>query len=276
MNNYEEKTRRLKEQIEMLTKQDIIVAFSGGVDSSLILKLACDGARKNGHIVYAVTVQTDLHPSDDPEHARRVAEELGASHEIMEVDELNDAGIRNNPVDRCYRCKKHLFGQMMEQAQRKGITVILEGTNADDLKEYRPGIQAVQELGIISPLTEAGFTKAEVRRLAENLGVSTFRRPAAPCLATRFPYGTVLTAAKIKNVETGEAYIRSLGIYNVRLRIHGNVARIEVDGQDMEKLFANKTEIIHYLKNRGYDYITMDLEGFRSGSMDLPGQIEKE
>ena len=147
--------------------------------------------------------------------------------------------------------------------------MIVEGTNADDLLSYRPGIRAVEELGIKSPLKELGFTKKEIRRLAENYGISVADRPASPCLATRFPYGETLTKEAFQNVEKGEQYLKTLGVYNVRLRVHQNIARIEVDDADMGTLLAHKKELTAYLKTLGYSYITLDLEGFRSGSMDI-------
>ena len=147
---------------------------------------------------------------------------------------------------------------------------ILEGTNADDLLQYRPGLRALQELEIKSPLKEAGLTKDEVRKLSKEYGISVADRPSSPCLATRFPYGDKLTIEKLNQVEQGEIYLKSLGLYNVRLRIHGTIARIEVDTADIEKLLNHREQIIHHLKSLGYGYITLDLEGFRSGSMDEP------
>ena len=187
---------------------------------------------------------------------------------VLEIDGLEQTGIYDNPIDRCYRCKKHIFGKIKEQAAELAADFVLEGTNMEDMHAYRPGIKAVEELGVKSPLREAGFTKEEVRKLAGEHGISVAMRPSAPCLATRFPYGSSFDKEKLQKVEEGENYLYSLGFYNVRLRVHGEIARLEVDYAEMDRLFDRRKEITEYLKNLGYRYITADLEGFRSGSMD--------
>lgn len=265
----DEKTEKLKSRMEEYTRGTVLVAFSGGVDSSLLLKLACEAARENRSRVYAVTMQTRLHPVAEIEHAKAVAEEIGAVHMVIPVDELMEAGIRDNPTDRCYRCKRHLFQKIKERAAALGAAHILEGTNADDLNMYRPGLRAIRELDIVSPLADAGIGKAEVRRLAEQFALSVSNRPAMPCLATRFPYGTELTYEELLKVERGEDYVRGFGGQNLRLRVHGNTVRIETDEQDFSLILAHKGKMIEFLKNLGYTYITLDLEGFRSGSMDI-------
>lgn len=266
---YEEKKQKLQEQMLVYAQGDMLVAFSGGVDSSLILKLAVQAATKIGHKVYGIMVHTMLHPMGEVEDARVTAEQIGAEFRVLEIDELKGADILDNPVDRCYRCKKYLFRNLIEEGEKLGVSVMMEGTNEDDLHVYRPGLQAIRELGIHSPLAEAGMTKAEVRRLAGELGVSVSNKPSMPCLATRFPYGTRISYETMRKVDEGEAFIRSLGFYNVRLRIHNDVARIEVDVNEMPHLLEHCEQIVAKLKNLGYDYITVDLEGFRSGSMDL-------
>lgn len=263
------KKEQLLDRMAQYAAQDTMVAFSGGVDSSLLLKLACEAAGRTGKKVYGVTVQTKLHPVGEIEAAKETAEEIGALHLILTVDELKEAGITDNPVDRCYRCKKHLFQRMLRRAEELGIHTILEGTNEDDLHVYRPGIKALRELQITSPLAEVHMTKREVRELAAEYGLATASKPAAPCLATRFPYGTPLTYEKMQQVEKGENYLKSLGFVNIRLRVHDAVARIEVDEQEFGRLLQNKKEVAAYLKELGYRYITLDLEGFRSGSMDM-------
>lgn len=269
MERTEEKKQKLAEMMEKLAGEDIMVAFSGGVDSSLLLKAACESAGRTGKKVYAVTIQTALHPMEDVGVAERVAEEMGAVHLVLFADELADAGIENNPTDRCYRCKKLLFQKMKQKAEELGVSVILEGTNADDLTVYRPGIRAVRELGITSPLALLDITKEEVRRLAKEAGISVSDRPSAPCLATRFPYGTRLSPDKMKQVDQGETYLRSLGLYNVRIRVHGEVARIEVDDGDMTAVLRHRKELVSRLEELGFPYVTLDLKGFRSGSMDI-------
>ena len=266
---YEEKKQKLQKQMLVYAQGDMLVAFSGGVDSSLILKLAVQAATKTGHKVYGIMVHTMLHPMGEVEDARVTAEQIGAEFRVLEIDELKGADILDNPVDRCYRCKKYLFRNLIEEGEKLGVSVMMEGTNEDDLHVYRPGLRAIRELGIHSPLAEAGMTKAEVRRLAGELGVTVSNKPSMPCLATRFPYGTRISYEAMRKVDEGEAFIRSLGFYNVRLRIHNDVARIEVDVNEMPHLLEHCEQIVAKLKNLGYDYITVDLEGFRSGSMDL-------
>ncbi|MBD5549120.1 MAG: ATP-dependent sacrificial sulfur transferase LarE [Lachnospiraceae bacterium] len=269
MEVYMKKKEQLLHKMAQYAEQDVMVAFSGGVDSSLLLKLAHEAAQKTGKEVYAVTMQTRLHPIREIEEAKRVCEEIGAVHIVIAVDELEEAGIMNNPVERCYLCKKHLFLKMKERASELGISVILEGTNEDDLHVYRPGIKALRELQIISPLAEAGLTKAEVRKMACEYGISVSSKPATPCLATRFPYGTELTYEKMAQVEKGETFLKGIGLHNVRVRAHDKLARIEVDESAFAECLAHKKEIAEYLKNLGFVYITLDLEGFRSGSMDV-------
>lgn len=267
--SYSEKCTMLQQLMQTYAKDNVMVAFSGGVDSSLLLKMAVMYAGGQEIKVYAVTADTELHALQDIQIAKQIAKELGAVHIVLKLRELEQAGIRNNPIDRCYRCKKYLFGRIKEKAEELEAFTVLEGTNADDMLAYRPGIKAVEELGIKSPLREAGFTKEEVRRLAKEYGISTADRPSAPCLATRFPYGEALEKEKLARVEQGEQFLRFMGFYNVRLRAHGDIARIEVDEKDMDKLLENRKGIINYLKALGWQYITMDLEGFRSGSMDI-------
>ena len=289
-NRLKEKRAALEEYMRALPGKAVMVAFSGGVDSSLLLAAACraagsgetaaeEGGRSGAgaagsgedakeRTVYAATVRTSLHPLQDAAVAERVAGELGAGYLEVAVDELKEAGIEDNPPDRCYRCKKLLFSRLKEEAERLGVSVILEGSNADDTLAYRPGIRAVRELGIRSPLLELGMTKKEVRALAAAYGISVADRPSAPCLATRFPYGTELSAERMRQVDEGERFLRSLGFYNVRIRAHGDTARIEVDRQDMGKLLELAPQITERIRALDFSYVTLDLEGFRSGSMD--------
>lgn len=266
--DWDKKKDQLREWMCRLTAQDAAVAFSGGVDSSLLLQLAVETAAEQGTVVYAITANTELHPSCDLEIAAAVADQVGARHIVVSLSELDHAGIKQNPVDRCYRCKRYLFEAMQQKAAEYGVSTLIEGTNVDDLKVYRPGLKAIEELGVISPLKEAGFTKEDVRHLAAEYGIAVANRPAAPCLATRFPYGTTLIPEELEKVEKGEAWLRELGFYNVRLRVHGECARIEVDEQDFDLIFQHRKEILKHIKEIGYAYVSLDLQGFRSGSMD--------
>ncbi len=265
---YEDKVRKLKQQMQELAKNDLAVAFSGGADSSLLLKLAVDAAAACGSTVYGIFMHTMLHPAKEAEEAGKLAGEAGARFRVISVDELGGAGILDNPTDRCYRCKKYLFERMLQECMELGVSIVLEGTNEDDLHVYRPGLRAVKELGIISPLADAGLTKKEVRRLGTELGIAASDKPASPCLATRFPYGTRLSYETMRMVEQGERFIREQGFYNVRLRVHGDIVRIEVDTKEFPDFMKKREVVVSYLKALGYHYITLDLEGFRSGSMD--------
>lgn len=261
--------KKLEERLVELTCEDVILAFSGGVDSSLLLKILADGAADTGKKVYAVTFDTRLHPSCDLKIASDVAKELGGVHEVISVDELEQEEIRCNPVNRCYLCKRHLFSGLKEFAKERGIRHILDGTNEDDLHVYRPGIQALQELGIISPLAELHITKTQVKALAAGYGISVASRPSTPCMATRLPYNTEIDYEVLERIAAGEAYLRGQIPGNVRLRLHGDIVRIEVDQEQMEALLEKKKRVTEFLKRLGFLYVTADLEGFRSGSMDI-------
>ena len=270
---YEEKKRALQDYLLKLTKHDVAVAFSGGVDSSLLLHLCCEAAKQNGTKVYAVTMQTELHPQSDLEIARKVASEAGAKHIIIKIDELEEAGIGMNPANRCYLCKLSLFKKIQEEALLLGISNIVEGTNEDDLHVYRPGIQALKELDVISPLAKFNIGKEEVRKMAEEYGISVSGRASTPCMATRCPYGTKLSKDLMQKVAEVEQWLRNKGVYNVRLRVHGNIGRFEVDRKDMPLFLEQWKEIAERTKQIGLDYVTLDLEGFRSGSMDIKMKI---
>ena len=265
----EEKRKRLEQWMSMHADQDVCVAFSAGVDSSLILKLACEAAKRTGHTVYAATFSTRLHPKADLAEAKQAAARMGAEHLVLEVDESSQDAIMNNPVNRCYLCKKYLFTELKAAAARVGAAYIMEGTNADDLNVYRPGIAAVRELGILSPLSELGITKAEVRALAAALDISAASRPSSPCLITRIPYNTRVDFDILEKLGQGEEFLRGLGFQNVRLRLHGDVLRLEIDRQSFKTLFEQTETVVSYMKELGFPYVTLDLEGFRSGSMDI-------
>lgn len=264
-----EKKALLLERMDEYGRQDVCLAFSGGVDSSLLLRLAVDSAASHGTKVYAVTFDSRLHPACDLENARKVAVELGGIHVVVTVDELSMEEIRSNPVDRCYLCKKQLFGKLLEFAGKMNVPVAMEGTNEDDLHVYRPGIRAVRELGVKSPLAEAGLVKAEVKALAAEYGISAASRPSTPCMATRLPYGAELSYEVLEKIERGEAVLRELLGGNVRLRLHGDIARIEADRESLGRAVELGGELVSRLKALGFVYITLDLEGFRSGSMDV-------
>ena len=195
---------------------------------------------------------------------------MGAEHIVIQVDELQMEGMKDNPPERCYLCKKHLFTTLLDFAREKNITFILDGTNEDDMHVYRPGIRALKELGIISPLALCHITKKEVKELAAELSISVASRPSTPCMATRLPYGEKLDYEILRKIEAGEEYLRTVFRGNVRLRLHRDTVRLELDPDQMTAAVEKRDEVCKKLKELGFCYITLDLEGFRSGSMDLP------
>lgn len=265
--NFTEKEEILFSIMKKYTDRDVCIAFSGGADSSLLLKLAVECAAE-GTKIYAVTFDTVLHPSCDLEIAKKVAKEMGAIHQVIYINELENSAIRHNPTDRCYQCKKMLFQNLIAFAREVYAAAVLEGTNEDDLHVYRPGLRAVRELGVKSPLAEAGLTKQEVRSLAKKLGISVANRPAAPCLATRLPYGADLQPDILRKIEDGETYLKQAGFPVVRLRLHDTIARIEIPASDIPSFIDKRQEMTDSLKKIGFPYVTLDMEGFRSGSMD--------
>lgn len=269
-----DKALALEGYLSGLLEEDVAIAFSGGVDSTLLLYLCHEASLRHGTKVHAYTVHSDMHPLGDIDHARRIAAEAGVEFSELSVDELAEAGIRNNPPDRCYLCKFALFSKIKDKASGQGIVHVVEGTNEDDLHVYRPGLRALKELGIISPLAKFNITKAEVRAMAAERGISVARRPSSPCMATRFPYGTALTYEKMRLVDEAETWLRAQGFSNVRVRVHGDIARIETDADNLERILQIRGAVIDVLKSKGFPYVTLDLEGFRSGSMDI--HIKKE
>ena len=269
-----DKSLALKARLNELLKEDVAIAFSGGVDSTLLLSLCKEASLRHGTNVHAFTVHSDMHPLGDIGHARKIAAEAGVEFAELSVDELAEAGIRNNPPDRCYLCKRALFSKIKDKAALKGISHVIEGTNEDDLHVYRPGLRALKELGILSPLAELHITKAEVRAMAAERGLSVASRPSSPCMATRFPYGTALTYEQMRRVDEAETWLRSQSFANVRVRVHGDIARIETDAADLGRILQMRDAVVTELKGKGFPYVTLDLEGFRSGSMDI--HIKKE
>ncbi|MEM3640815.1 MAG: ATP-dependent sacrificial sulfur transferase LarE [Candidatus Bathyarchaeia archaeon] len=250
----------------VLRGKAVIVAFSGGVDSSVMVSLAKDVCRK----VLAVTVDSPIIPPEEKENAERVARELEVEHTVVWFDSLGDPQFVANPANRCYYCKKKLFQNLKKLAEERGYELVVEGSNASDMFVHRPGILALREEGILSPYIIAGITKEEIRIIARDRGLSVSNQPSMACLATRIPYGEVITYEKLRRVAESERYIKQLvGVKILRVRSHGDLARIEV-GRDERSLLFNAAvmdKIAEELKHLGFKFVTLDLEGYRTGSM---------
>ena len=266
----EEKKERLKALLDEYTKGNACLAFSGGIDSSLILKLAQEAADRNGTKLYAVTFDTVLHPKADREIASRVARENHSIHEIISVDELKQEEIRFNPKNRCYLCKKELFEKIWKIAKEEHVVAIAEGSNLDDNGDYRPGLQAVAELGIKSPLRASKLNKDDIRALSKDLGLPTWNKQSFACLSSRFVYGETISEEKLIMVDKAEQLLLDMGFHQVRVRIHGTIARIEILPEEFPKLVeeTNRNLITKSFKEYGFTYVTMDLTGYRTGSMN--------
>lgn len=246
---------------------NLLVAFSGGVDSTFVLKVAHDvlGAR-----VLALTTTSPTMPDQDRRSALEGAARIGARHLVIESNELDVPGYAQNPLNRCYLCKHNLFTVCEAKARELGVEVIVDGLNLDDLHDYRPGIKAASEMRVRHPLVEAELTKAEIRRLSRSLDLPTWDRPASPCLSSRFPYGTTITEAGLRKVEQGEELLHALGFAVARVRYHGEVARIEVEAERLPALMSSsvREQIDAAFKRIGFRFVTVDLKGFRSGSLN--------
>ncbi len=258
-----DKYDKLKECLKSLGS--VAVAFSGGVDSAFLLKAAADAL---GDKAFAVTVNSALFPESELSEAKEFCEKNNIKLIVFEIDELETEGFAENPKNRCYLCKRRLFVEMKKIAEENGAQYVAEGSNVDDEGDYRPGLVAVKELGIKSPLRSVGFTKAEIREKSKELNLPTWDKPSFACLASRFVYGERITKEKLKRVEKAEDFLRGLGMRQLRVRVHGDMARIEVLPEDFGKIIEKRIEIDGELKRLGFLYVSLDLLGYRTGSMN--------
>jgi uncharacterized protein len=263
--NTEEKLDHLKKTLRDMGT--VLVAYSGGVDSTFLAVTAHEVLGKNSLVVFAAS---PVAPPMEKEEAEALAHNIGLRFKIIESSEMSNPDFVANPPERCYYCKRELFSELKPIAQAEGLKWIADGTNADDLSDFRPGRKASAEAGIRSPLLEAGLTKAEIRQLSHAQGLPTWDRPASPCLASRIPYGIPVTAETLNKIARGEQYLHSLGLRQLRLRHHGDIARIELDPEDMDKIIKPeiRQDIVKHLKALGYKYVTLDLTGYRIGSLN--------
>ena len=269
-NNIYKKLEKLK---ELLIDMDrVVIAYSGGVDSTFLLKVAYDTLGNN---VLAITASSFTYPKQELVNAKKIAQRIGVKHRIIKSDEIKNKLFSKNTKNRCYYCKKELFIKIKKIANAYNMKYVLDGSNADDIKDYRPGTKAIKELGVKSPLKEVGLTKKEIRELSHEMNLETWDKPVLACLASRLPYGIKITKKRLRQIELAEKFLSKLGLYQIRVRHHNMIARIEVIKEDFNKIFKQKEKIVNYFKKIGFTYVTLDIEGYRTGSLNEVLKHEK-
>ena len=258
-----EKLKQLQQYL--LSQGSVAVAFSSGVDSTFLLKVAHDTL---GDKCVAVTASSCSFPERELKEAKAFCERNGIRHVVVRSEELEIEGFRHNPKNRCYLCKHELFEKIWDIAHSEGLNAVAEGSNMDDNGDYRPGLVAVKELGVLSPLRHVGLSKAEIRELSRELGLPTWNKQSFACLASRFVYGETINEERLSMVDKAEQFLLDLGFHQVRVRIHGKLARIETDPAEFERLLSERENVVSALREYGFAYVTMDLVGYRTGSMN--------
>ncbi|MDI6729170.1 MAG: ATP-dependent sacrificial sulfur transferase LarE [Thermodesulfovibrionales bacterium] len=246
--------------------QSVVLAFSGGVDSTFLLK----AVKESGIHALAVTAYSETMPESELRFAEDMAKLIGIKHRIIKTDEMSNPDFVSNHRDRCFYCKDELFSKLLDTARAEGYRYVIDGSNSDDLSDWRPGRQAAVKHGVRSPLVEACLSKDEIRELSKAMGLSTWSKPASPCLSSRFPYGVAITKDALKRVEMSEEFLKSLGFTELRVRSHNDMARIELKADEIDMLFNKelRDSIVDEFKKIGFKYIAIDLEGFRSGKLN--------
>jgi uncharacterized protein len=257
-----------RERLDALLRETggCVIGFSGGVDSTFLLAVAVEAL---GPRVLAVTATSETYPERELREAEELARRLGARHRVIASEELDLPGFSENPTNRCYFCKQELFGKLVEIAREEDLPRVLDGNNADDRGDYRPGRDAARELGVRSPLDEVGLSKEEIRALSKAMGLPTWDKPAFACLSSRFPYGVPITREKLTKVGAAEEALRELGLRVLRVRHHGDVARLELGPAEFERAAGElRAEVVRRVKAAGYAYVALDLQGYRTGAMN--------
>ena len=261
-----DKFEKLKELIA--SYESAAVAFSAGVDSTFLLYAAREAL---GDKLVAVTASSCFFPESEAEEAEMICEKLNVRHIILKEDVLSVKGVKENPKDRCYQCKRELFSRIKRTAEENGLKEVIEGSNTDDTGDYRPGLKALSELGIKSPLRETGLGKAEIREISKKLGLKTWDKPSYACLASRIPYGEEITEEKLLRIDRAEQYLRELGFRQLRVRLYGRMARIELEPSDIQRALdlTLREKITGRFRELGFSHTALDLEGYRTGSLNV-------